>query len=143
MEQFQTVLVLSHLLYETCRACARDNAMAAEAEKKVALLEKQSEKMLEVHRSELGSKKVDVLGDIVRCVAGQGAFKADRELESHGISAKAVEFALHDVQRRVEEARRAQQEAARAAEALYALVEPVRGDWTGEAFVAAVLGAEH
>ncbi|ELP85822.1 hypothetical protein EIN_281930 [Entamoeba invadens IP1] len=140
LESLQTVVLLAHLLYEVSKTWVFEKSVDQEIEQKISYLETNTTKLNNIAKEEATKKKIDVMGEVTKHVDTGKGKNINKELEKFGIKEASVTLAISEARAKVVEYRKKQEDANKALEKLYTLLEPAKGQWTKEDFIKTAFG---
>ncbi|BFU22083.1 hypothetical protein EHI8A_045870 [Entamoeba histolytica HM-1:IMSS-B] len=140
IEGLQSIIILTHLLYEVAKTWSKENNVEDELNLKISYLLQQTKKLNQIAITEAPKKKVDILNEVAKQIDLGVGKNITKELEKKGIKDATIDISVAEARIKLVESRKKQEEALKAIEKIYSILEPIKEHWTKEDFVKACFG---
>ncbi|EKE38275.1 hypothetical protein ENUP19_0364G0026 [Entamoeba nuttalli] len=140
IEGLQSIIILTHLLYEVAKTWSKENNVEDELNLKISYLLQQTKKLNQIAITEAPKKKVDILNEVAKQIDLGVGKNITKELEKKGIKDATIDISIAEARIKLVESRKKQEEALKAIEKIYSILEPIKEHWTKEDFVKACFG---
>ncbi|EDR30126.1 hypothetical protein EDI_052210 [Entamoeba dispar SAW760] len=140
IEGLQSIIILTHLLYEVTKTWSTENNVEDELNLKISYLQQQTKKLNQIAITEAPKKKVDILNEVAKQIDLGVGKNITKELEKKGIKDVTIDISIAEARIKLVESRKKQEEALKAIEKIYSILEPVKEHWTKEDFIKACFG---